>query len=301
MSHFAVLVIGPDHEKQLAPYHEFECTGVDDEYVVDEDITDEVRKDYTTHGDGESFLEFAQSWHGYPVVLHGVEASGSRIELDEEGDVARVVRYTNPNAQWDWYVVGGRWCGFFPLKIGETGTAGQGAGAAHDLRADPGTADILLLGQVDFERARSEAATAAGATFDTWASIFLEHGKPEPWSSFLAKHKKSDNDAYPMDRAREDFHSQPAIAHASKSRALTWGCPVDAYGFDREAHMQKARDNARGPFAVVKDGKWHEKGDMGWWGIVSNEKDPADWQKQVQALYDDLPPDTLLTLVDCHI
>ena len=33
MSHFAVLVIGPDPERQLAPYHEFECTGMDDEYV----------------------------------------------------------------------------------------------------------------------------------------------------------------------------------------------------------------------------------------------------------------------------
>lgn len=35
MSHFTVLVIGPNYEEQLAPYHEFECTGCDDEYVQD--------------------------------------------------------------------------------------------------------------------------------------------------------------------------------------------------------------------------------------------------------------------------
>ena len=29
MSHFLVLVIGDNPEKQLAPYHEFECTVVD--------------------------------------------------------------------------------------------------------------------------------------------------------------------------------------------------------------------------------------------------------------------------------
>lgn len=46
MSHFSVLVIGPDHEKQLAPYHEFECTGIDDEFVKDIDRTEEVRADY---------------------------------------------------------------------------------------------------------------------------------------------------------------------------------------------------------------------------------------------------------------
>lgn len=46
MSHFTVLVIGKDPEKQLAPYHEFECTGEDNEYVIDVDITEDTRKDY---------------------------------------------------------------------------------------------------------------------------------------------------------------------------------------------------------------------------------------------------------------
>ncbi len=37
MSHFSVLVISEkqeDVEKLLAPYHEFECTGENDKYVV---------------------------------------------------------------------------------------------------------------------------------------------------------------------------------------------------------------------------------------------------------------------------
>ncbi|WP_017411477.1 hypothetical protein [Aeromonas salmonicida] len=33
MSHFAVMVIGQNVENQLAPYHEFECTGTVNEYV----------------------------------------------------------------------------------------------------------------------------------------------------------------------------------------------------------------------------------------------------------------------------
>lgn len=41
MSHFAVLVIGDNVEQQLQPYHEFECTGINDQYVQDIDETEE--------------------------------------------------------------------------------------------------------------------------------------------------------------------------------------------------------------------------------------------------------------------
>ncbi|MCA8145429.1 hypothetical protein [Burkholderia vietnamiensis] len=47
MSHFSVLVIGNDVEKQLRPYHEFECTGENDEFVQDVDKTDEARTEFS--------------------------------------------------------------------------------------------------------------------------------------------------------------------------------------------------------------------------------------------------------------
>ncbi|WP_186125987.1 hypothetical protein [Burkholderia gladioli] len=43
MSHFSVLVIGENVEQQLAPYHEFECTGTDDQFVQDVDLTVEAK------------------------------------------------------------------------------------------------------------------------------------------------------------------------------------------------------------------------------------------------------------------
>lgn len=46
MSHFTVLVIGPNPDDQLAPFHEFECTGHNDQYVKDIDITEKILKDY---------------------------------------------------------------------------------------------------------------------------------------------------------------------------------------------------------------------------------------------------------------
>lgn len=46
MSHFSVLVVGGDVDAQLAPYHEFECTGMDNEYVQEIDRTEEARQIY---------------------------------------------------------------------------------------------------------------------------------------------------------------------------------------------------------------------------------------------------------------
>src|ERR1700694_4103533 len=48
MSHFTVLVIGEDPEVQLAPFHEFECTGTNDEYVQDIDILKQTQEEYQT-------------------------------------------------------------------------------------------------------------------------------------------------------------------------------------------------------------------------------------------------------------
>lgn len=55
------------------------------------------------------------------------------------------------------------------------------------------------------------------------------------------------------------------------------------------------------PFAIVKDGEWYERGEIGWWCHVSNEKEQDSWEKEVKALLKDLPSDELLTVVDCHI
>ncbi len=55
------------------------------------------------------------------------------------------------------------------------------------------------------------------------------------------------------------------------------------------------------PFAIVKDGEWYERGEMGWWCCVSNEKAEEDWDAEVKALLKNLPGDTLLTVIDCHI
>lgn len=57
----------------------------------------------------------------------------------------------------------------------------------------------------------------------------------------------------------------------------------------------------RTPFAVLKHGKWYEKGKMGWWAMVSNEKPQDVWDKEVKELLADVAPDTPVAIYDCHI
>lgn len=54
-------------------------------------------------------------------------------------------------------------------------------------------------------------------------------------------------------------------------------------------------------FAVVKDGQWYERGEMGWWAMVSNEKSEDEWEAEFKKLLDGLPDDTLISIYDCHI
>lgn len=56
------------------------------------------------------------------------------------------------------------------------------------------------------------------------------------------------------------------------------------------------------PFAFIKpNGVWQEKGEMGWWAIVSNEKESDDWKKEFNEFVKNLSDDVMVTVVDCHI
>ena len=54
-------------------------------------------------------------------------------------------------------------------------------------------------------------------------------------------------------------------------------------------------------YAMVTDnGEWHQKGNMGWFGISTDEQDPNRWAAE-QAEILSGHRDHLLVMVDCHI
>jgi hypothetical protein len=403
MSHFSVLVVGGNVEEQLQPYHEFECTGTDDQYVQEIDQTEEAREQFNSDtttcvrnpdgeledrwtedgdcrpefyrdptpeeeakhgklfgsgggggiswtskdwGDGrgyrgkvyelpegwtevkvptstrQTFAEFCEDYYGHTIVPFGEQPNFSKDDessnhkygytiVDEQGNVVKTIDRTNPNAKWDWYSVGGRWNGHFKLKPLAVGilsneASSYGFGERHN---PPGEdrADIIMKGDIDVEGMRNEAGEKAADRWDRFHAIIA--GLPEPitWKQMQEKHRTgaADEDGEPVtdwEAARTEFHAQPAVLalRNSKDRDAIWW-EVDEFMVPREQFVQHWRNRALSTFAVVKDGVWYEKGRMGWWGMVADEKEQEVWDQQVAELVDGLPDNTLLTVVDCHI
>lgn len=421
MSHFSVLVIGEDPVKLLAPYHEFECTGYDDEYVQAIDETEDYREEYEEDtkrmllapdgerydyyhrrfytkiptpeeqtGAGKEVSEIPDPWHEIPegweeievpvkelmtftqwvlgdeeedendewrhVLRPGDERAGNHqyrfIELDEKGQIVRIVRRTNPNKKWDYWVLGGRFGRFFKLKPDvEFDIENVSGGDLYTKEAslypesfdenDPWTkknrqewvekltashsTDHARVRDIDFEATRDRAELRAREDFAKWRAIYEKHGRPLPFSHFeeladeaikrLEKQGIADEQVKSLfydykvsrksqerERAGKSYREQAAIA-AEREEYLCGirQSPIDWFGYDEEAYVQKMRNMSMVPYAVVKDGEWFAKGEMGWFACSDDHMTDEEWCKKVNELYDELPEDALLTLVDCHI
>lgn len=92
-------------------------------------------------------------------------------------------------------------------------------------------------------------------------------------------------------------------AGLDKSDSRIWPNGVDQArkcDIDFDA-MFKKRPNDTATFAVLANGKWYEKGEMGWWAMVRNEKANEDWNGEFKKILDSISDEELLTIVDCHI
>lgn len=369
MSHFTVLVIGDNPEKQLAPYHEFECTGTDDQYVQDIDQTDELRAEYEASserklkdpngnlhephddqfyrdpteeeiakhgikmgtggnseifwyskdwGDGkgyrakikfipegyeqvevktsesETFAQWLKDYHGRSEVAFGSEPDladehkyGYTL-LDEAGEVLKTIDRTNPNRKWDWWTIGGRWTGFFKLKEGAQGEAGRPGLMTGP--AEKGWVDQCRKDAIDIEGTIQAKISRRMESYRAFHAIL--NGREIPsWETTREKHQGD------IEAARTEYASHPVVHELRKAHFFDW----DDLNMPEGQFIEGERKDAIRTFAVVKDGKWYEKGEMGWWGVVHEEMDANEWRDKFAELFDSLPGDTLLTIVDCHI
>lgn len=206
--------------------------------------------------------------------------------------------WTNPKAKWDWYKIGGRWTGFFKSFNGR-GFRGE-PGLMTEM-AKVGYADQIKKGDVDFAGMRQEKEEAAAILYDKVITIVGCHEPQVPWSELL----KTMFVTKGRDKAIKFYHGQArvkAMAEYNQANGHEYaGLELDEFVVSREEFIKSRGDMVGIPFAVVKDGEWYEKGEMGWWGAVHNEEDQATWNTKVSEMIAALPNDTLLTLMDCHI
>jgi hypothetical protein len=324
MSHFTVLVIGDNVEKQLAPFNEQPEDG-DPAVVLDfNDTTDEKRQQYADESttwvrceDGTLVLPWDERFR-IAGTFAQVQAPAhlERVEIpfreryatfeefvrewhsEEPNAEGRYGYFSNPRAKWDWWVIGGRWTGYFKIKAGAGGKLGEG-GTFHRLgmaEAPKGNvADSARKGDIDVDGMRDDAGAEAGAKYDRVHAVIAGRDWIS-WEQMRTIEHKGDIDA-----ARTAYHAQPVVADLKTADILGWSEDLERYRVAREQFVATARAGAIATFAVLKDGQWYERGSMGWWGMVRDEKDEATWAREFGALIDSLPDDTLLTVVDCHI
>ena len=304
MSHFVVLVIGDDVDLQLAPFNEQPEAGDPHVKLIFNDRTDEFRKEYD-----EESVEIIKRPDGSWVFAHdapGVPVSVKFSELyptfeefcnrwrgAQPNEQGRYGYSSNPNAKWDWYQIGGRWSGYFKAlpgvigKVGESGVFGN--------KARPGMYDQLRRGDIDFDGMRADAAAEANKHYDAYEAAVAGLKVPKCWTEFRTAYENTDD-------AREAYNTTPYITALRAASILPWfEDPVAFYGIGREKFVERASNSTFVPFAVLKDGEWFAKGEMGWFGISSDDVDPETWSDRVWELLRDLPEDTLITAVDCHI
>lgn len=203
--------------------------------------------------------------------------------------------------RWDWYQMGGRFRGFLKLKdITVPHALGQPGVFGNNPRRD---ADQALKKDVDWEGMTDEAEAAAAAKYD---EVIEAYGGPielpeRSWRDLVADESFGED----WDKRRKVYWNQSAMKRwkqLEKDRVIfaLFEKPED-FAMPREKYLADARQAACVPFAVLVNGVWHERGEMGWWAHVTDEKDRSAWAEEVHKIFNAVLDDELITIVDCHI
>lgn len=317
MSHFPVLVCLPATEpdkvqealeRALAPFDENAETAPRREYLGDwQKDWESAIKYFGEHPDrkpaGLDELNTA-------AVLSAYEGETITEEYPEGSPVAMYYRMTtyNEQAKWDWWCVGGRFGRHFHVKDGEISNPALIRGE-RGFSSPPDNAESRHLvdggprGLLDFDAQLAAVTKRAGERHDSWTA--LVDGLPDalPWSHFVER-VGADEKAYPIDRARHEYGSQPRVIKARASKEFMWADDViGTFAVDRDAYAARVARDAVVGFALIDlDGRWISPGRMGWFGMSSDtEDDRTAYAERVLPYLDGLPADALVVIVDCHI
>ena len=299
MSHFLVLVIGDNVHEALQPFHEYECTGIDDEYVkfveAKENIKEEFKKYQKKCKESnkdclyDNIDDFTKEWLGY-----------------YKNDEGKWGRKTNPNAKWDWWQLGGRWSGdYFIIKHGAVGGVIGTSGAFGNTTG----IDSIKLKYIDWEAMRKRGENKAKEYWEKIEAAF-DGVIPQPkitWDELIDDKNEKWKDIN-INEKRELYFGQPELKLLDEIKNKeehkdTFGFffNLEDFACGKEQYIHNAGENAMSTFAIVHNGKWYEKGKMGWWGITTNETDDEKWNVEFSTIIAQCDEDELVSFVDCHI
>jgi len=123
--------------------------------------------------------------------------------------------------------------------------------------------DQALKGDIDFESIRKEAADHAKGRYEKAMEIIGGYPENLSWDDVMESFSN-------IDMAKEWYWDQPRCKvwkekekSYGKDWPFGWSDSPDDYLIPYDEYIQNSRDSAFITFAVLKDGRWHEKGKMG--------------------------------------
>lgn len=287
MTHFSVLIIGDNPEKQLAPYHQYECTGINDQYVQDVDFTSELVDEYEffyqTNGE-LSFREYLTEHSNLKEVKnpeninrHGAHQWGHFIETTD-GEI-KVFKRTNPNDKWDYYDIGPD--SFFNLKNNTT---------SHS----------AIKSEILFKQMMRWPKYHAYKDYDHYQSVVSKFGIPKS----IDEIKESLNDSDPLTihrKSREIYNNQDAIKILKASPRFHYEirCLVKKFSIDRESYAEYEALKQFSCDATIINSQWYERLSGGWNEDMSNLTE-YEWLKHAWKFIESLPNETLISVYACH-
>ena len=164
-------------------------------------------------------------------------------------------------------------------------------------------ADAAKVSDIDFESMLNEGRESARASWNKVADLIgvdEATGKinmPEfTWKQ--CREKAEDN----IEKARDMYGNQELVKRFESFDNSFYSNIFD-YNYTLEEYENLGAQEAISTFAVLLDGVWYERGEMGWFGMSSDTGEEAENWKL--SFYDkfikDLPDNAYITIVDCHI
>lgn len=261
------------------------------------------------------------------------------LEWEEDSDAPEGGYWHNPDAKWDWYVIGGRWSGAVltltddATKQGLQRLGNAGLGGRPEENSAPDCTDIAQKKHIDFEAIRQANRLEYMQRHDAYAAAVAEAKKMErPEPQQVLQHAEAlakDPDAHQQEfdlaqgelRKIDEFtawylnygadQGLESLDEARMYRDAAELLNDDGYFLVPYGEIKRVVLTARDEYAqvgydtaltfayVTTDGEWVQKAQMGWWGFTSDPN--REYGKQFWAWIDSLPDDQYLMVVDCHI
>lgn len=192
--------------------------------------------------------------------------------------------YTNPNSFYDWYVIGGRWPHMFLVR-----------------------ADCAFV--IDGEKSWFNEDADPPYAPDGYRWVAGARKRDIAWDAMkrlgIQEHTqlfRTLEDCFKSGKNPENY----SLARITEDGILNWQTYLYRKGETLEQYLERHNlgpdcQYPCSPYGFVHDAEYCSRGDMGWFGISTNEKDEKAWREIVQRYLDELPEDTLLVSLDCHV